>query len=182
MTTSEEIEKYRDLIAAHDAKIVDWVKEIADTIAQQPAFGTLIEKYLAWRNWRNRDDEVSMFLRAAKGTVSIEKDGSICITDDTNGRDYNYIPKSGYGDPETVGTTIQRVVDAVNTWAKENNIGVEAGQRVYTFTVEVTTDTLAHAHQVIAERLSYDEELTDELGQKFDYSISPARLVFHTAR
>ena len=179
MTTSEEIEKYRDLIAAHDAKIVDWVEEIADTIAQQPALWALAEKYLVSPD---RDDEVSMFLRAAKGTVSIEKDGSICITDDTAGREYNYIPKSGYGDPETVGTTIQRVVDAMNTWAKENNIGVEAGQRVYTFTVEVTTDTVTHAHQVIAERLSYDEELTDELGQRFDYSISPARLVFHTTR
>ena len=180
MTTSEEIEKYRDLIAAHDAKIVDWVEEIADTIAQQPAFGTLIEKYLAWRNWRNRDDEVSMFLRAAKGTVSIEKDGSICITDDDNCCDYSYEPKSEYGDLTTIETTAQRVADAVNAWAEKNNIGVEASQRVYTFTVEVTTDTVTHAHQVIAERLSYDEELTDELGQEFDYSISPARLVFHT--
>ena len=179
MTTSEEIEKYRDLIAAHDAKIVDGVEEIAHTIAQQPALWALAEKYLVSPD---RDDEVSMFLRAAKGTVSIEKDGSICITDDDNCCDYSYEPKSEYGDLTTIETTAQRVADAVNAWAEKNNIGVEASQRVYTFTVEVTTDTVTHAHQVIAERLSYDEELTDELGQEFDYSISPARLVFHTAR
>lgn len=43
------------------------------------------------------------------------------------------------------------------------------------FVVRVRTDTDEHALQVIGERVSYDEELEDDEGVKFDYEIDVAR-------
>jgi hypothetical protein len=44
--------------------------------------------------------------------------------------------------------------------------------KTYEFTVVVRTDTPAHARQVIAERCGYDEQLEDEDGVEFDYTIN----------
>lgn len=43
--------------------------------------------------------------------------------------------------------------------------------RKFTFAVTVETDTLDRAHQVMSERLSYDEMYEDEHGKKFDYFL-----------
>ncbi|CAM5530668.1 hypothetical protein [Leifsonia shinshuensis] len=47
----------------------------------------------------------------------------------------------------------------------------------YTFTVQIETDTLAHATQVIGERIGFDEELEDSTGYRFDYWIGGGELV-----
>lgn len=49
--------------------------------------------------------------------------------------------------------------------------------RVFTFTVEVETDTVEHASQVITERIGFDEELEDTTGYRFDYRIGGGALV-----
>lgn len=41
----------------------------------------------------------------------------------------------------------------------------------FRFMVEVETDTRAHADQVMAERLDYEEPYEDEAGVEFDYSV-----------
>lgn len=49
--------------------------------------------------------------------------------------------------------------------------------RKFTFAVTVETDTLDHAHQVMSERLNYDEMYEDEHGEKFDYWFGETRLI-----
>lgn len=53
--------------------------------------------------------------------------------------------------------------------------------RKFTFAVTVETDTLDHAHQVMSERLNYDEMYEDEHGKKFDYWFGEARLIERNA-
>jgi hypothetical protein len=42
----------------------------------------------------------------------------------------------------------------------------------FRYIVKSTTDTQEHADQVIQERTGFDEQLEDEDGNDFDYSIS----------
>lgn len=44
----------------------------------------------------------------------------------------------------------------------------------FIYEIVVETDTQEHAEQVILERIDHDEELTDEAGVKFDYTIAQA--------
>lgn len=43
--------------------------------------------------------------------------------------------------------------------------------RLYRYVVEIETDSQDHAHQVMCERLGFDEQYTDQAGVDFAYRI-----------
>jgi hypothetical protein len=47
----------------------------------------------------------------------------------------------------------------------------------YRYVVELETDSLQHADQVMAERLFYDEQYEDDQGEPFDYQFQSWALV-----
>lgn len=52
----------------------------------------------------------------------------------------------------------------------------------FVYEVWITTDTQAHADQVIAERVGFDEELKDDSGAAFDYTIEQAHVIGQLGR